>query len=275
MVMCARLWRSLGLEGITLELNTLGSTEARARYRARLVAYLEKHHDALDADSRRRLVTNPLRVLDSKNPAMQDLIAGAPKLLDDLDPASAAHFEAVKAGLAAAGVPFVVNTRLVRGLDYYNRTVFEWTTDRLGAQGTICAGGRYDGLVEQIGGKATPACGYAMGVERLLELFAAARTVAAATPDVYVVRQGEAAERYAERIAEQMRDSGLKVVLHCGGGSFKSQMRKADASGARYAVIVGDDEAAAGELTLKPLRTTIEQQRMRPAEAVERVRAVS
>jgi histidyl-tRNA synthetase len=275
MVMCARLWRSLGLEGITLELNTLGSAEARARYRARLVAYLEKHHDALDADSRRRLVTNPLRVLDSKNPAMQDLIAGAPKLLDDLDPASAAHFEAVKAGLAAAGVPFVVNTRLVRGLDYYNRTVFEWTTDRLGAQGTICAGGRYDGLVEQIGGKATPACGYAMGVERLLELFAAARTVAAATPDVYVVRQGEAAERYAERIAEQMRDSGLKVVLHCGGGSFKSQMRKADASGARYAVIVGDDEAAAGELTLKPLRTTIEQQRMRPAEAVERVRAVS
>ena len=275
MVMCARLWRSLGLEGITLELNTLGSTEARARYRARLVAYLEKHHDALDADSRRRLVTNPLRVLDSKNPAMQDLIAGAPKLLDDLDPASAAHFEAVKAGLAAAGVPFVVNTRLVRGLDYYNRTVFEWTTDRLGAQGTICAGGRYDGLVEQIGGKATPACGYAMGVERLLELFAVAGTVAAATPDVYVVRQGETAERYAERVAEQMRDSGLKVVLHCGGGSFKSQMRKADASGARYAVIVGDDEAAAGELTLKPLRTTIEQQRMRPAEAVERVRAVS
>ena len=275
MLMCARLWRSLGLEGITLELNTLGSTEARARYRARLVAYLEKHHDALDADSRRRLVTNPLRVLDSKNPAMQDRIAGAPKLLDDLDPASAAHFEAVKAGLAAAGVPFLVNTRLVRGLDYYNRTVFEWTTDRLGAQGTICAGGRYDGLVEQIGGKATPACGYAMGVERLLELFAAARTVAAATPDVYVVRQGEAAERYAERIAEQMRDSGLKVVLHCGGGSFKSQMRKADASGARYAVIVGDDEAAAGELTLKPLRTTIEQQRMRPAEAVERVRVVS
>jgi len=275
MLMCARLWRSLGLEGITLELNTLGSTEARARYRARLVAYLEKHHDALDADSRRRVVTNPLRVLDSKNPAMQDLIAGAPKLLDDLDPESAAHFEAVKAGLAAAGVPFLVNTRLVRGLDYYNRTVFEWTTDRLGAQGTICAGGRYDGLVEQIGGKATPACGYAMGVERLLELFAAARTLAAATPDVYVVRQGETAERYAERVAEQMRDSGLKVVLHCGGGSFKSQMRKADASGARYAVIVGDDEAAAGELTLKPLRTTIEQQRMRPAEAVERVRAVS
>ena len=271
-VMCARLWRSLRLEGITLELNTLGSTEARQRYRARLVAYLEKHHEVLDADSRRRLATNPLRVLDSKNPAMQDLIAGAPKLLDDLDEPSAAHFDAVKAGLAAAGVPFVVNPRLVRGLDYYNRTVFEWTTDRLGAQGTICAGGRYDGLIEQIGGKPAPACGYAMGVERLLELMKETHDVEAAAPDVYVVRQGEAAERYAERIAEEMRDAGLKVVLHCGGGSFKSQMRKADASGARYAAIVGDDEAAAGELTLKPLREAIEQLRMRPAEALNRMR---
>ena len=271
-VMCARLWRSLRLEGITLELNTLGSTEARQRYRARLVAYLEKHHEGLDADSRRRLATNPLRVLDSKNPAMQDLIAGAPKLLDDLDEPSAAHFDAVKAGLAAAGVPFVVNPRLVRGLDYYNRTVFEWTTDRLGAQGTICAGGRYDGLIEQIGGKPAPACGYAMGVERLLELMKETHDVEAAAPDVYVVRQGEAAERYAERIAEEMRDAGLKVVLHCGGGSFKSQMRKADASGARYAAIVGDDEAAAGELTLKPLREAIEQLRMRPAEALNRMR---
>jgi len=271
-VMCARLWRSLRLDGITLELNTLGSTEARQRYRARLVAYLEKHHEVLDADSRRRLATNPLRVLDSKNPAMQDLIAGAPKLLDDLDEPSAAHFDAVKAGLAAAGVPFVVNPRLVRGLDYYDRTVFEWTTDRLGAQGTICAGGRYDGLIEQIGGKPAPACGYAMGVERLLELMKETHDVEAAAPDVYVVRQGEAAERYAERIAEEMRDAGLKVVLHCGGGSFKSQMRKADASGARYAAIVGDDEAAAGELTLKPLREAIEQLRMRPAEALNRMR---
>ena len=271
-VMCARLWRSLRLDGITLELNTLGSTEARQRYRARLVAYLEQHHERLDADSRRRLATNPLRVLDSKNPAMQDLIAGAPKLLDDLDEPSAAHFDAVKAGLADAGVPFVVNPRLVRGLDYYNRTVFEWTTDRLGAQGTICAGGRYDGLIEQIGGKPAPACGYAMGVERLLELMKETHDVEAAAPDVYVVRQGEAAERYAERIAEEMRDAGLKVVLHCGGGSFKSQMRKADASGARYAAIVGDDEAAAGELTLKPLREAIEQLRMRPAEALNRMR---
>jgi histidyl-tRNA synthetase len=275
MVMCARLWRTLGIEGVTLELNTLGSAEARARYRARLVEYLQKHHASLDADSQRRLVTNPLRVLDSKNPAMQALIADAPKLVDDLDEPSATHFEAVKAGLCAAGVPFVLNPRLVRGLDYYNRTVFEWTTDRLGAQGTICAGGRYDGLVEQIGGKPAPACGYAMGVERLLELMSESRKLQVTAPDVYVVRQGEAAQHYAEQVAEDMRDAGLKVVLHCGGGSFKSQMRKADGSGARYAVIVGDDEAAAGEVTLKPLRDPIEQQRMRPAEAADTVRRIS
>jgi histidyl-tRNA synthetase len=271
-VMCARLWRTLGLAPIALELNTLGSTEARARYRERLVSYLEKHRDALDADSRRRLVTNPLRVLDTKNPAMQELVKGAPKLADDLDEPSAAHFEAVQAGLCAAGVSFEINPRLVRGLDYYNRTVFEWTTDRLGAQGTVCAGGRYDGLVEQVGGKSTPACGFAMGVERLLLLLGEARRVEPSGPDVYLVRQGEAAERYAERVAEQMRDAGLQVVLHCGGGSFKSQMKKADGSRARYAVIVGDDEAAAGEVTLKPLREAAAQVRVRPAEVVERVR---
>ncbi|MGZ8204179.1 MAG: histidine--tRNA ligase [Burkholderiales bacterium] len=272
-VMCARLWRALGLAPIALELNTLGSTEARARYRERLVSYLEKHRDALDADSQRRLVTNPLRVLDTKNPAMQELVKGAPKLADDLDEPSAAHFEAVQAGLRAAGVSFEINPRLVRGLDYYNRTVFEWTTDRLGAQGTVCAGGRYDGLVEQVGGKSTPACGFAMGVERLLLLLGEARRVEPSGPDVYLVRQGEAAERYAERVAEQMRDAGLQVVLHCGGGSFKSQMKKADGSRARYAVIVGDDEAAAGEVTLKPLREAAAQVRVRPAEVVERVRS--
>ncbi|MGZ9067615.1 MAG: histidine--tRNA ligase, partial [Burkholderiales bacterium] len=272
-VMCARLWRALGLAPIALELNTLGSTEARARYRERLVSYLEKHRDALDADSQRRLVTNPLRVLDTKNPAMQELVKGAPKLADDLDEPSAAHCEAVQAGLRAAGVSFEINPRLVRGLDYYNRTVFEWTTDRLGAQGTVCAGGRYDGLVEQVGGKSTPACGFAMGVERLLLLLGEARRVEPSGPDVYLVRQGEAAERYAERVAEQMRDAGLQVVLHCGGGSFKSQMKKADGSRARYAVIVGDDEAAAGEVTLKPLREAAAQVRVRPAEVVERVRS--
>ncbi|MGZ8209859.1 MAG: histidine--tRNA ligase [Burkholderiales bacterium] len=272
-VMCARLWRALGLAPIALELNTLGSTEARARYRERLVSYLEKHRDALDADSQRRLVTNPLRVLDTKNPAMQELVKGAPKLADDLDEPSAAHCEAVQAGLRAAGVSFEINPRLVRGLDYYNRTVFEWTTDRLGAQGTVCAGGRYDGLVEQVGGKSTPACGFAMGVERLLLLLGEERRVEPSGPDVYLVRQGEAAERYAERVAEQMRDAGLQVVLHCGGGSFKSQMKKADGSRARYAVIVGDDEAAAGEVTLKPLREAAAQVRVRPAEVVERVRS--
>ncbi|HYH41643.1 MAG TPA: histidine--tRNA ligase, partial [Burkholderiales bacterium] len=182
-VMCARLWRLLGLEGIGLELNTLGSAESRARYRTRLVEYLERHADALDADSRRRLVTNPLRVLDSKNPAMQEIIDGAPKLVEDLDEESLAHFEAVQTGLNAANVAFRINPRLVRGLDYYNRTVFEWTTDRLGAQGTVCAGGRYDGLIEQIGGKPAPACGYAMGVERLLELMKETREHAAAGPD--------------------------------------------------------------------------------------------
>jgi histidyl-tRNA synthetase len=267
-VMCARLWRLLGLEGIDLELNTLGGNDARARYRVRLVEYLQQHADALDADSRRRLVTNPLRVLDSKNPAMQDLIAAAPRMMDDLDDESRSHFEAVQAGLSAAGVPYRINTRLVRGLDYYNRTVCEWTTDRLGTQGTVCAGGRYDGLVEQIGGKAAPACGYAMGVERLIELMKGAAALAAPVPDVYVVRQGELAERYAEALAERLRDAGMSVTLHCGGGSFKSQMKKADASGARYAAIVGDDEAKAQELTLKPLRKAAEQARVRLDEAV-------
>ncbi|MDB5864292.1 MAG: hisS [Betaproteobacteria bacterium] len=253
-VMCARLWRVLGLEGVVLELNSLGSAEARLRYRARLVEYLGQHREALDADSQRRLTTNPLRVLDSKNPAMQALIENAPRLVDDLDEDSARHFEAVQDGLREAGVAYRLNPRLVRGLDYYNRTVFEWTTDRLGAQGTVCAGGRYDGLVEQIGGKPAPACGYAMGVERLLALMQEGPLREAPAPDVYVVRQGEAAERYAQGIAERMRDAGLNVVLHCGGGSFKSQMKKADASGARYAALIGDDEVQAGNLTMKPLR---------------------
>ena len=262
LLMCANLWRQLGLDHIQLELNTLGSTDARARFRQRLVAYLEKRIDELDADSRRRLTTNPLRVLDSKNPAMQALISDAPRLLDDLDEDSARHFEAVQDGLRAGGVPFQINPRLVRGLDYYNRTVFEWTTDRLGAQGTVCAGGRYDGLIEQIGGKPAPACGYAMGVERLLALLEESGTFDAPVPDVYLVRQGEAAERYAERVAERMRESGLAVVLHCGGGSFKSQMKKADASRARYAAIIGDDEAAAGNVTLKPLRESAAQSKI-------------
>jgi histidyl-tRNA synthetase len=272
MLMCARLWRLLRIGDVQLELNTLGSAETRARYRGELVRYLERHRSALDADSERRLHTNPLRVLDSKNPKMQELIADAPRLIDQLDAPSAAHFEAMQAGLRAANVAYVINPRLVRGLDYYNGTVFEWTTDKLGAQGTICAGGRYDGLIEQIGGSPAPACGYAMGVERLIELMKEEGAFSARVPDVYLVRQGAQAERYAERVAEALRDAGLDVSLHCGGGSFKSQMKKADTSGARFAVIIGDDEAAAGELTLKPLRTPAGQVRLDVAQAVRRLR---
>lgn len=272
-VMCARLWRNLGLDGIVLELNSLGSSEARARYRARLVQYLERHHQALDEDSRRRLHTNPLRVLDSKNPAMQDLIGSAPRLFDDLDEVSLRHFEALQAALRSAGLAFNLNPRLVRGLDYYNSTVFEWVTDRLGAQGTVCAGGRYDGLIEQIGGKPAPACGFAMGIERLLSLIREGGTAIAQTvPDVYLVHQGEAADRFAQVAAEHLRDSGVSVILHCGGGSFKAQMKKADASGARFAVIIGDEEAAAEQVTLKSLREAAQQARASLSEAVDLIK---
>ncbi len=260
--MCARLWRQLGLADITLEINSLGSAEARARYRDRLVTYLEQHAAGLDEDARRRMYSNPLRILDSKNPDLQQLIAAAPRLADDLDETSAAAFETLQGALRTAGIAFRVNPRLVRGLDYYNGTVFEWVTDRLGAQGTVCAGGRYDGLMEQIGGKPAPACGFAMGVERLLALMEAHDVqVPRTVPDVYVVRQGDAAIAYGEQTAERLRDCGFAVVLHCGGGSFKSQMKKADGSGARYAVILGDEEAQAGVLSIKPLREMREQVR--------------
>jgi histidyl-tRNA synthetase len=238
------------------------------------VQYLERHQDALDDDSRRRMHTNPLRVLDSKNPAMQALIEQAPRLYDDLDEEALRHFEELQVALRAANVPYTLNPRLVRGLDYYNRTVFEWVTDRLGAQGTVCAGGRYDGLIEQIGGKPAPACGYAMGMERLLALMEmSGRPVPAVTPDVYVVRQGALADRHAETVAEALRDAGLAVVLHCGGGSFKSQMKKADASRARYAAIIGDDEAQAGELSLKPLRALGQQVRVTADVAAQLVKS--
>jgi histidyl-tRNA synthetase len=274
--MCARLWRELGIEGLVLELNTLGSGEARVRYRERLVRYLEQHQAELDDDSKRRLHTNPLRVLDSKNQAMADLIAAAPRLMDDLDDSSRRHFEDLQARLRAAEVTFSLNSRLVRGLDYYNSTVFEWVSDQLGAQGTVCAGGRYDGLIEQIGGKAAPACGFAMGVERLLSLIRTGlKQVPQTAPDVYLVHQGEAAERFAQQAAECLRDSGVSVVLHCGGGSFKAQMKKADASGARYAVIIGDEEAAAQQATVKSLRTAAQQVRATLAEAQMLIRAVA
>ncbi|MDR2452567.1 MAG: histidine--tRNA ligase [Candidatus Accumulibacter sp.] len=255
-LMGARLWDELGLDGIRLEINSLGQPGERAAYRAELVAYFEKHADSLDGDARRRLRVNPLRILDSKNPEMREVIAGAPRLTGHLGAGSMAHFEGVQRVLRDLGLPFEINPRLVRGLDYYNLTVFEWVTDRLGAQGTVCAGGRYDGLVEQLGGKPMPACGFAMGIERLVALMREADLDSGPeAPDVYLVHQGEAAGRLAPRVAEGLRDQGFDVLFHCGGGGFKSQMKKADASGAAFAVIIGDDEAAAGEVSLKTLRT--------------------
>ena len=262
LLMCARLWNDLGLEDLRLELNSLGSAEERTVYRGSLVDYLKAHEGELDEDSRRRMHTNPLRVLDSKNPEMAAVIAGAPRMLEYLGAASLAHFEGVQRILKDTGISYRINPRLVRGLDYYNLTVFEWVTERLGAQGTVCAGGRYDGLFEQIGGKPQPACGWAMGVERLLALLEA-NAMSPQAPDVYLLHHGEEASRVAFRVAESLRDYGFSVVHHCGGGSFKSQMKKADASGAAVAVIVGDEEARALEASIKPLRETLEQVRIR------------
>ncbi|GBG12889.1 histidyl-tRNA synthetase [Novimethylophilus kurashikiensis] len=272
-IMTARLWKLLGLEDVALEINSLGSAEARANYRAQLIAYFEQHADVLDEDAKRRLHSNPLRILDTKNPAMQAMVEGAPKLIDVLDEASLKHFEQLQQMLQAANIPYRINTRLVRGLDYYNATVFEWVTTRLGAQGTVCAGGRYDSLIEQIGGKPAPACGFAMGVERLLALMQDQGFEPPADgPDAYVVHVGELADKVAMTLAEDIRNAGFNAVLHCGGGSFKSQMKKADASGARYAVIVGDDEAQAGEASLKPLRGEGEQVRVPMAQIAEGLR---
>ncbi|MBL0352480.1 MAG: histidine--tRNA ligase [Dechloromonas sp.] len=254
-LMGARLWGELGLDGIELQLNSLGQSEERALHRAALVTYFEENADLLDEDGKRRLYTNPLRILDTKNPALQELCAAAPQLIDFLGAESLAHFEGVQRILRDAGLPYKINPRLVRGLDYYNLTVFEWVTDRLGAQGTVCAGGRFDGLVGQLGGKPAPACGFAMGIERLIALIKeAGGEPAGPAPDVYLVHQGDDAARLAFRVAEGLRDQGIDVLLHCGGGSFKSQMKKADGSGATFAVIIGDDEAATGEAQLKPLR---------------------
>jgi len=254
-LMCARLWKKLGLRDVSLQLNTLGDGDSRHRHRAKLISYFERHKDVLDEEAQRRLHSNPLRILDSKNPAMQELIVAAPRLMDELEEDALRHFDEVQAILKRHDVPFEINTRLVRGLDYYNRTVFEWVTTHLGAQGTICAGGRYDGLVEQIGGKPAPATGFAMGVERLLALLQDdGMALPKAEVDVYVVHQGELASQLASRAAEQLRDGDLRVVLHCGGGSFKSQMKKADNSGARVAVVIGEDEAQANEVSVKPMQ---------------------
>ncbi|AKU24530.1 histidine--tRNA ligase [Massilia sp. MB5] len=258
-MLCRRLWDDLGLQNIRLELNSIGDAEERARHRVDLIAYLEQHEDILDAEAKRRLHSNPLRILDTKNPAMQEMVNQAPKLLDYLGAESLAHFEGVQKILKANNIPFVINTRLVRGIDYYNRTVFEWVTDELGAQGTVCAGGRYDPLIEMFGGKPTPAVGFAMGIERLIELMKAAGDIAEPSQcDVYMVHQGEEAQMQSFVLAERLRDAGLDVVLHCaaitGPGSFKSQMKKADASGAAFAVIMGEDEVANKTASVKALR---------------------
>ena len=260
-MLCQRLWDDLGLSGIRLELNSIGDAAERQRHRADLIAYFSQHQDVLDADAQRRLHTNPLRILDTKNPAMQEVVNNAPKLLDYLGDESLAHFEGVQAILRHNSIPFNINPRLVRGMDYYNRTVFEWITDQLGSQGTVCGGGRYDPLVEIFGGKPTPAVGFAMGVERLLELMkASGEQFTPRQCDVYLVHQGAQAQMQAFVLGERLRDAGLDVVLHCastaGAGSFKSQMKRADSSGADFAVILGEDEIAKGVATVKHLRDT-------------------
>ncbi|MCP4468230.1 MAG: histidine--tRNA ligase [Halieaceae bacterium] len=257
-IICARLWRELGIaDSVRLEINSIGSTESRASYRAALVAYLEQHASALDEDSKRRLESNPLRILDSKNADTQLLLEDAPSLSDYLDEESEADFHRLQQLLNEVGIKFVVNERLVRGLDYYNKTVFEWVTDQLGAQGTVCAGGRYDGLVEQLGGKATPAVGFAMGVERLVLLMKELEVaVPQAGVDIYVVAAGKEAECAALAATERLRSvfSDLCIVLHAGAGSFKSQMKRADKSGARIALIWGENEVAAQSAIVKQLR---------------------
>ena len=252
------LWRELGLkegEDVSLEINCLGQPDERAAHRAALIAYLEQHKEVLDEEAQRRMYSNPLRVLDTKNPAMQAMAEGAPKLLDFLGEASLAHFSGVKALLDAVGLAYRINPRLVRGLDYYNLTVFEWVTDKLGAQGTVCAGGRYDGLVEQLGGKPTPAVGFGMGLERLLLLLETLGLQSpAAAPDVYAVVPDPAELPRILPALEALRAAGVSVQMHAGGGSFKSQFKKADASGARFALVFGSDELARGEVAVKPLR---------------------
>ncbi|MEI2782284.1 MAG: histidine--tRNA ligase [Candidatus Competibacter sp.] len=267
----ARLWRRLGIRDVTLQINSLGSSAARLAYRGRLVTYFAARRDELDEDSRRRLDTNPLRILDSKNPALRAVIAEAPSLLDHLDPESQTHFAELRALLDAAGIAYQINPRLVRGLDYYCKTVFEWVTDTLGAQGTICAGGRYDGLIEQLGGQAVPGVGFALGLERLVAMLAAAGQPAAEpAPHAYLIAVGDAAQRHGLALAERLRDRlpDLRLRMNCGGGGFKPQFRRADASGARFALILGEAEVAAGTVAIKPLRAAETEQLTLPSDQV-------
>ena len=255
--MGANLWKQLGLDNIRLEINSLGTSEARKAYRETLISYFSDHLDRLDADAKNRLHSNPLRILDTKNPEMKELVANAPDLQDYLDEESKEHFAALKARLDALGIAYTVNSRLVRGLDYYSRTVFEWITDALGAQGTVCAGGRYDGLVEQLGGRATPACGFAMGIERLIALMQEQGSIADTKPlDVYLIMAGDTAEIAGLQLAEKLRAAipSLRLLSNCGGGSFKAQIKRADKSGAKYALILGENEMVNNEIVVKSLR---------------------
>lgn len=272
----ARLWRKLGVSRVRLQINSLGTPESRRAYREKLVAYFQSHEARLDADSKRRLHGNPLRILDSKNPEMREIIAGAPLLTEHLDPESRAHFDSVCAALKDLGIEHTVNPRLVRGLDYYTRTVFEWITDALGAQDAVCSGGRYDGLISQLGGEPTPAIGFAMGVERVVELLRQANAVPASSgADVYLVINGERAMTEGLKIAEQLRDAlpGKRIESNLGGGTFKAQFRRADRSGAQLAVIIGDDELSRGVAALKPLRQEAGQSECPIAELPTRVAA--
>lgn len=257
-LMTARLWKELGLTGISLQINSLGSTEARLVYRQELVKYFEAHHDQLDEDSQRRLHSNPLRILDSKNPEMQALNEAAPKLIDHLDEESKAHFDALCQTLDRAGIDYEINPRLVRGLDYYGKTVFEWVTDQLGSQGTVCAGGRYDGLVAQLGGKGATAIGFAIGIERLIALLEATDALPEIPQtDAYLVAVGDTAAMQSPILAEQLRDQlpGFKLISHCGGGSFKSQFKRADRSGARWTLILGEEETNNKTVGVKTMAT--------------------
>jgi histidyl-tRNA synthetase len=258
-VMLARLWAELGIADVELQINSIGDGHERLIYRKTLIAYFEQHADLLDEDAKRRLHTNPLRILDTKNPRMQAMCEAAPRLMDCLGDVTRTHFEKLCQLLESAGIAYKINHRLVRGLDYYNRTVFEWVTTKLGAQGTIAAGGRYDELVERLGGSATPACGFGIGLERVFLLMQEYGVTASNAPDIYLVNVGELAEKQAFTAAEGLRNLGYSVVLNAGGGSFKSQMKRADRSGAKYAAILGDDEAAADEISLKPLLNVGEQ----------------
>ncbi len=280
LAMTSRLWKVLGIDA-KLEINSLGAAAERAKHREALIEYFKSHEEILDEDAKRRLLTNPLRILDTKNPAMQELVNAAPKLIDYLGEDSLAFLKTLEKGLTSLSIDYVINPRLVRGLDYYNHTVFEWTTEKLGAQGTICGGGRYDPLIEMLGGRPTPAVGFAMGAERVIELMKEeGKVVTSPLAQVYVMHQGGETEVKARLLAETLRDKGAKVICHAGSTSFKSQMKRADASLATWAVIVGEEELAQGEVTVKHLRNekgeqVFEEQKRIAANEIETILALS